>query len=128
MSGAMNARAIEHDIKERILDLWASGMKGPEIRQQMRGGLTRQNVEYVIAQARGRGDQRAVRRCDRPGRPPAEHTRDGCPIPDTPVLSTEMGIRSVTRMVPNHAFAGQGTTPLYVPVSLPRLSFLETQP
>jgi hypothetical protein len=118
---------IDHDIKERILDLWFEGAGGAEIKQRIRS-LSRQNIEYVISWARGRGDQRAVRRCDRPGRPPAEHTRDGCPIPDTPVLSTEMGIRSVTRMVPNHAFAGQGTTPLYVPVSLPRLSFLETQP
>jgi hypothetical protein len=120
---------IDHDIKERILDLWFEGAGGAEIKQRIRS-LSRQNIEYVISWARGRGDQRAVRRCDRPGRPPRseEYTRESQPIPDTPVLSAELGIRRVTKMVPNHAFAGQGTTPLYVPVSLPRLSFLEPQP
>jgi hypothetical protein len=119
---------IDHDIKERILDLWFEGAGGAEIKQRIRT-ISRQNIEYVIAQARGRGDQRAVRRHDRPGRPPRlEHARESHPIPDTPGLSTELGIRRVTRMVPNTAFAGQGTTPLYVPISLPRLSFLETQP
>jgi hypothetical protein len=129
----MSTRTIDHAIKERILDLWAGGAKSPEIRQLMRS-LSRQNIEYVISQARGRGDQRAMRRhqnkphLNQEKPPPHEYTREGRAILNTPVFSAELGIRRVTRMVPNHTFAGQGTSPLYVPISLPRLSFLEPQP
>jgi hypothetical protein len=129
----MSTRTIDHNIKERILDLWFGGAGGAEIKQRIRT-LSRQNIEYVIAQARNRGDQRAVRRHqnkphpNQEKSPPHEYTREGRAILNTPVFSAELGIRRVTRMVPNHTFAGQGTSPLYVPISLPRLSFLEPQP
>lgn len=50
-------------IYEKVLDMWAAGVSGPEIAKQLGGGLTPVNVSaHIVPNARGHGDPRAVKR------------------------------------------------------------------